>query len=31
MPVEFIETSLTEEEIWNESAHKNSLLYPDTI
>ena len=26
--IEFIETSLTEEEIWNDSKHKESVLYP---
>ncbi|MGC1183166.1 hypothetical protein [Legionella sp.] len=28
-PVEFIETSLYENEIWNDSLHKNSVIYPD--
>lgn len=27
-PVEFIETNLSEEEIWDEETHKNSLIYP---
>lgn len=27
-PVEYIETSLTEAEIWNDDAHKNSVIYP---
>ena len=27
VPIEFIETILTEEEIWNTSKHKNSVLY----
>lgn len=27
--VEFIETSLSEEEIWDDSKHKNSELYPN--
>lgn len=29
MPVEFIETCLSEDEIWDDSAHKNSVIYPD--
>ncbi len=28
MPIEFIETNLTETEIWNDSSHKNSVIYP---
>lgn len=27
-PVEFIETSLSEDKIWNDSAHRNSVIYP---
>lgn len=27
-PVEYIETNLSEEEIWNDDAHKNSVIYP---
>ncbi|CEG56180.1 VOC family protein [Legionella fallonii] len=27
-PIEFIETQLSEEEIWNDS-HENSVIYPD--
>ncbi|AIT09960.1 helicase [Candidatus Francisella endociliophora] len=29
--VEFIQTSLSEEEIWDDSKHKKSILYPDEI
>ncbi len=29
VPIEFIETSLSEEEIWEPSSHKNSLIYPE--
>jgi hypothetical protein len=28
-PVELIETSLSEKEIWCDSLHKNSVLYPE--
>ncbi|KTD06537.1 hypothetical protein Lgra_3314 [Legionella gratiana] len=27
--IEFIETSLSEDEIWNTSKHQESILYPD--
>lgn len=27
-PVELIETTLSEEKIWSDSLHKNSVLYP---
>ncbi len=27
-PVEFIETALSDEEIWNDENHKNSLVFP---
>lgn len=27
--IELIETDLSEEEIWNDKAHKNSVLYPE--
>lgn len=27
-PVELIETSLSEDEIWNDAVHKHSLIYP---
>lgn len=27
-PVEYIETSLTEAEIWNDDLHRNSVIYP---
>lgn len=29
-PVEYIETHLSEAEIWDDNAHKNSVLYPKT-
>jgi hypothetical protein len=29
MPIEFIETDLSEEEIWDDNAHKNSVIYTD--
>ncbi|WP_133139880.1 helicase [Legionella genomosp. 1] len=29
-PIEFIETSLSEEEIWGGSAYKNSVIYPES-
>jgi len=28
-PIEFIETSLSEAQIWNESTHASSFIYPD--
>ena len=28
-PVEFIETNLSEKEIWSGSKHQNSIIYPD--
>lgn len=28
-PVEYIETSLSEAQIWDESQHKDSVIYPD--
>ncbi|MBN9228252.1 MULTISPECIES: helicase [Legionella] len=28
--IEFIETSLSEDEIWNESKHQDSMLYPQS-
>lgn len=27
VPIEFIETTLSEDEIWNTSCHKNSIIY----
>lgn len=27
-PVEFLETSLSEEEIWNDKSHEDSVIYP---
>lgn len=29
VPIEFIETNLTEEQIWEPKQHKDSLIYPD--
>lgn len=29
VPIEFIETSLAEDEIWNTSRHKNSVIYTE--
>ena len=29
VPVEYIETDLNEEDIWNHDKHKNSIIYPD--
>ena len=29
-PVEFLETDLSEELIWEDSAHKNSVIYPES-
>lgn len=28
-PVEYIETNLTEDQIWDDKAHKNSMIYPE--
>lgn len=28
-PVEYIETSLSEDDIWDDSQHKDSVIYPD--
>lgn len=28
VPIEFIETNLTEDQIWNTNKHKNSVIYP---
>lgn len=28
-PVEYIETTLSEDKIWDDSQHKNSVIYPD--
>lgn len=30
VPIEFIETSLTEEQIWQPKQHKDSIIYPAT-
>jgi hypothetical protein len=30
-PVEFIETELSDEDIWNDENHKNSLVFPKKI
>lgn len=27
--IEFIETSLSKEDIWNDSRHQDSVLYPE--
>lgn len=29
VPIEFIETTLSEDEIWNPSRHKNSVIYTE--
>lgn len=28
-PIEFLETTLTEQEIWYDASHKDSVIYPD--
>ncbi|KKQ10194.1 MAG: hypothetical protein WCS92_01630 [Candidatus Babeliales bacterium] len=29
-PIELIETNLSEDEIWNDDFHKNSVIYPES-